>query len=236
MAKFRTAPSNQSQPERAVAFVAVRFRTLIRGIAFEDKRRRRQGAECLWSPPRLGPGNAASETEGQIEAQCNSRQVKAAGKGVEDAADARSPLLLENLQAACQRATAMEKERQPGGDGDAQLRPKDDLLLRHGDRNPAIETNLADGNDRRLGQELRQSLSHRWRPGLCRQGMEAGGEEEAGVVLGQCGQIIPTGGGDAGDKERGDSLAPGSSEFVRQLIGRKAIKVNVRIKEFVHQP
>lgn len=66
--------------------------------------------------------------------------------------------------------------------------------------------------------------------------MEAGSEEEAGVLLGQCRQIIPAGRGDAGDQERGDSHSPGSTDFVRQLSGREAIKVNVRIKEFVHQP
>jgi hypothetical protein len=66
--------------------------------------------------------------------------------------------------------------------------------------------------------------------------VETGGEEEAAVLPGQRRQVIPAGRSDAGDQERGDSLAPRLPEFSRQFILRQAIKVNVRIKEFNHQP
>jgi hypothetical protein len=81
---------------------------------------------------------------------------------VEDTADGGTLLFLENLQAARQGAAAMEKERQPGGDGDAQLRAEDDLLLRPGHGDLVVKADFADGDDRRVGEELRQAFRHGW--------------------------------------------------------------------------
>lgn len=77
--------------------MAVRFRALIRGITFEDKSGGRQGTQHFRSAPRLGPGYAATETEGKVQAQRHFRHLDAAGKSMEDATDARPLFFLENL-------------------------------------------------------------------------------------------------------------------------------------------
>ena len=129
----------------------------------------------------------------------------------------------------------MEEERQIRGDGEAQLGPKNILLLRHGYGNFVVKADFAESDERRVDKESRQTLRHLGRPGSCCHGMETGGEEETDVLLCQRRQVVPAGRRDAGNKERSDSQASRPAEFIRQLRRGQAIKMNVRIKEFDHQ-
>lgn len=97
MAQFGTASGDEGEPQRPVALIAIRFRALVRGIAFEDKGGCRQGLQYRRSPPRLGPGNAAAEAKGEIQAQRDLCHLGAAGKSMEDTTDARPLLFLENF-------------------------------------------------------------------------------------------------------------------------------------------
>ena len=100
MTEFSTARGDQLEPEGAVAFVTMGLRTLIRGIAFEDKSCRRESAQHLWSPAGLGPGDHPAKTEGEIQTERLPGYLEAAGKSMEDTADAGTLLFAENLQTA----------------------------------------------------------------------------------------------------------------------------------------